>query len=226
MSDFTKLLQIADSETIRESSELPKVQLHKWLVLGQTEYVCRFGTLSDGHEKITDSQRYGQAIKEMYYLALNIKGQKAVAKRAQAKLIRAEAKLANALSEADRLDAEADKEEAESQLASALVTVEDQMRMVKTYEQVRRELGPIVEAQYPEGIEQAELDNWTAVYKYRMEAEKTPGMARQLTFNIPLPPEEKAKLGIQYGRMDSVAPLLISDEKRAISLIEHKKEEK
>lgn len=216
MSDFSKLLELADSDTIRESAELPKVQLHKWLVLGQTEYVCRYGTLSDGHEKITDAQRYSQAIKEMYYLAQNIKGQKAVAMRAQAKLLRAKAKIAK--DAAEELEIKADIEEAEAQLASALVTVEDQMRMVRTYEQVRRELGPKVEAQYPEGMEQAELDNWTAVYRYRMEAEKVPGMARQLTFNVPLPPEEKAKLGIQYGRMDSIAPLLVADELKLIEI--------
>lgn len=222
MSDYERLLTLADSDEVTKGAELPKVKLHKWLVLGQTDWVCRYGTLSDGHEKITDAQRYPQAIKELYYLSLNIKGQKAVAKRAQAKLMRAEARLAMASDTADILECEADKEEAEAQLASALVTVEDQMRMVRSYHKVIAELGPKVEAQYPEGMEQAERDNWTAVYRYRMEMEKTPGFARQQTNNIPLPPEEKAKLGIQYGRMDSIAPLIVADERKAVELLPRK----
>lgn len=221
MSDYNKLLDLVNSETVQLGTQLPKVQLHKWLVLGQTEYVCKYGTLSDGHEKLTDSQRYAQSIKEMYTLSMAMRGQKSLAKRAQAKLLRAMDKLENAESPADILDAEADKEDAETQLASALVSVEDQMRMIKAYDAVRRELAPTVEAQYPHGIEQAELDNWKAVAEYRTIMEQTPGMQRQHMFNVPLPPMEKAKLGLTYGRNDMVAPLIVHDKEKILALTEN-----
>lgn len=220
MSDYDKILSLVNSDTVELGADLPKVTLHKWLTLSMTNFVVKYGCLSDGHEKITDSQRYAQAIREMYGMAQGIKQQRATAKRAQAKLLRAKEQLEIAKSTADRLDAEADLEDAENLLASALVTLREQMRVLNAFDEVRRELGPKVEAQYPEGIEQAELDNWTAVYKYRMEAEKVPGMARQLTSNVPLPPEVKAELGIKYGRMDSIAPLLIANPQ--LSIVETK----
>lgn len=210
MSDFTKLIALTEDETVKFSIELPK-ELHKTLILGQSRYTCRYGTLSDGHEKITPAQRYFGAIREMYALSQNIQSQKAVALEAQADLMDEEAALRHASHESEKLRHEAGILRARMRLTGALVTVEDQMRMLDEYNRIRLELKDEVEAKYPEGIEQAEKDNWEAVYKYRMLKEKTPGLARERTDNIPLDPITKAALGLQHGRIDSVAPLQISD---------------
>lgn len=102
--------------------------------------------------------------------------------------------------------------------------VNDQLRILNAFQEVRYELQDKVRQQYPEGIEQSESDNWTAVYKYRMLKEKTPGLARQQTDNIPLDPTTKAKLGYEYGRIDSIAPLAISDEKKLLQIEQEKNE--
>jgi hypothetical protein len=44
--------------------------------------------------------------------------------------------------------------------------------------------------------------------------------------NIPMPVEEKAKLGVKFQRQDMVAPLIISDERKAneIARLNHGKD--
>lgn len=218
MNSLEKLEELIDGKDVQEGLDLPKIYLHKWLTLGQTKYVCEFGTLSDGHEKITPSQRYAQAIKEQYNLCQSMAGQKALAMDAQADLLDAEEALYKAVSVQDKLRARAKKLNAQTRLSGALVTVEDQLRMLEVYVKVRQELGPMVEAQYPEGIEQAEPDNWTAVAEYRSAKEKTPGLPREIMSNLPLNPRLKAALGIALGRPDMVAPLMISDKQEIAQL--------
>lgn len=214
MEAYDKLISLVENDSVKQGAELPKIYLHKWLVLGQTEHVCRHGTLSDGHEKLTDSQRYAQALKEWYSLALNIRSQKTIAKRAQADLIDAEEKLTEAVKDSAILRAEADKEDAETRLLTALVTVEDQMRMVRVYESEVKKLKSAVEKQYPKGIEQAEVDNWNTVANYRML--KNPGGER--LDNVPLSPVDKAKIGLKYKRTDALAPLMVIDAPAFIQL--------
>lgn len=223
MDVFEKISAITDSDLVNEGADLPKVYLHKWLVLGQTEHVCRYGTLSDGHEKITPSQRYAQAIKEMYHIALNMRDQRAVAMEAKADLMEAREALETAKTEAEKLRSQAKLQRAETRLMSALVTIEDQQRMLRTYDSVRKELGPEVEAMYPEGIEQAEPANWQAVAEYRSIKERVPGVAKERLDNIPLDPVHKAKLGVHLGRLDAIAPLMVT-HREALGQIEESKQ--
>lgn len=212
MDAYSELLALTDSGVIQEGTDLPKVQLHKWLVLGQTEYVCKYGTLSDGHEKLTAAQRYSQALKEWYYLALNVRSQRSLAKRAQADLLEALDRKDGAIKVTDKLRAEADVEDAETRLLTALSTVQDQMRMIKVYAEEAAKLREQVETRYPGGIEEAEPDNWEAVARYRLTKEQTQGMARERLDNVPLPPEKKAEIGYEAHRVDAIAPLLIADQ--------------
>jgi hypothetical protein len=205
MSDYDKLLQLTSDDTVELATGFKEL-LHKKLVLGQTRHVCKHGTLSEGHEKITDSQRYYQAIKEMYYLGNNIRMQKAAAMIAQADLLEATTELKEAKTTAQELRAEAKIMIAQNSLTTALVTVEDQMRMLDEYNRIRKELGPAVDAKYPEGIEQAEQDNWTAVAEYRRLK------GEQRMDNIPLSPEHKAKLGLDWKRGDMLAAAAVRNK--------------
>lgn len=214
MGDYEKLIELTESPEVQEGVDLPKVQLHKWLVLGQTEYLCEYGTLSDGHEKLTDAQKYAQALKEQYYLAVNMALQKSVGMEAQADILEAEEELEKEdLSPSKRLRLEAKLNRARANMLSALTMIEDQTRMIKFYAKKAAELKPKVEAQYPRGIEQAEADNWSAVFEYRMKKGGGHGIGERVD-NVPLDPYTKARLGVKYGRPDAVAPLAVSEKER------------
>lgn len=190
--------------------------LHTHLVLGQTRWVCRYGTLSDAHEHITPAQRYYQAIKMRFHLSESILSQKAVAMKAQANLMDAIDLMKKVKKPSDKLRAEAAKTEAENSLRSSLITIEDQERMVDEYTKVINELGPEVEARYPGGIEQAEPDNWEAVAKYRAKLQKM-GRESNPHFAV-LDPFRKAEIGVETGTGELTAWLGISEE-RAIKEI-------
>lgn len=195
-------------------------QLHKWLVLSQTRYVCRNGTLSDGHDKITPSQRYSQAIKEMYFIARSILLEEALEKEAKAELLQVdrEASMNGNLDEVCLLKRQARAIRAELKLSEAKVNMSDKLRMLDEYNKVRLELEPEVVAKYPEGIEQAEEDNWKAIAKLKNIRSQTPGLGREMMTNVPLPQDEKFKLGLEYERPDMMAPLIVSDERKALQL--------
>lgn len=197
MNDYEKLLKLTDDNRVTLGTKL-KDLLHTHLILGQSRYVCRYGTLSDGHEKITEAQRYTQAIKEAYNLACNIRSQRAVAMEAQADLMDATEELEAATKPSQKLRAEAKVMKANEKLLGALVTVEDQLRMVDEYTKIILELAPIVEAKYPGGIEQAEEDNWKAVAEYRAKRQNL-GHNDNIHF-VPLNPQVKAELGLELGR--------------------------
>jgi hypothetical protein len=213
MNYLDKLTEIASDSRI-ELAQSFKELIHKKLVLGQSRYLCRFGTLSDGHEKITPAQRYFQAIKEMWYIGNNIRTNEANALNFQADLTEAEQSLENATTDVQKLRARAKKIHAETSLISALVQIEDQVRMLDEYNKIRLELEPEVDAKYPGGIEQSERDSWLAVAEYRRMVEETPGMARQLMSNVPLDPVVKANLGISWGRQDMIAPMVVAEQKQ------------
>jgi len=222
MTEYEKILKLTDSNLVQLGTEF-KNHLHTHLQLGQSRWVCRYGTLSDGHEKITSAQRYYQAIKEIYFLSRNISQQKALAMLAQADLMDAEIGLGQITSPPDVLRLKAKLLQAQEKLISSLVTIEDQMRMVDEYNKVRLELKDEVERKYPEGIEQAEQDNWEAVYKYRIFKSQTPGLIRESTSNVPLPPEVKAQLGVECNRHDSMAPLAITNPSKLFIMLKDKK---
>jgi hypothetical protein len=221
MHEFDKLIELTSDERVELGTSFKEL-LHKELCLGMTRYVCRYGTLSDGHEKLTDAQRYYQAIREMYNRAHEVQSQKAAAMEAQADLLDAEEDLARAINTPAKLRAEAAIMRAHGRLVTSLVTVEDILRQLDEFNKVRLELKKSVQAQYPEGIEQAEEDNWKAVMKYR-HLKRSLGYGPELT-HVPLAPEVKAQLGFELGRPELTAWLAIQDEKKALQLIQQEEQ--
>jgi len=215
MNDYEKLVKLTEDSRVGLGERLKEL-LHTHLVLGQTRYVCRYGTLSDGHEKITEAQRYYQAIKELYTISCNIKSQRVLSMEAQADLMDAEERLQSAKKPSEKLRAEAAVMQANNRLMGALINVEDQMRMVDEYTKVITELAPIVEAKYPTGIEQAEEDNWKAVAEYRARRQAM-GHNDNIHF-VPLSPQAKAEVGLDYGRPELQLWTAIKDKEQVLKL--------
>jgi hypothetical protein len=211
---YNKILTLAENETVKLADSF-REKLHTHLVLTQTRHMCRHGTLSEGHEKLTSSQRYFQAIREMYYLSQSICNAKIEAKLSQADYIEAKESLEKADTVSKRLRAEAQIERAESKMMGQLVTVEDLTRMLDEYNKIRLELEPEVMAKYPNGIEQAEQENWEAVARYRV----IKGGNERLD-NLPISPERKAELAFELGRQDLLAAYFIKNEIKAREMIE------
>lgn len=195
MSEFDKVLNLTKDQLIDLSLSF-KNDLHKELCLGQTRFVCRYGTLSDGHDTgITDAQRYYSAKKQAWFISNEIIRIKAQAKIAQAELLEAEQELKLADTRIKELKAEAKVELAKQKITNCLVSVEDSLRQLDEYHQVIKELQESVRDKYPKGIEQAELDNWKSVAEYK-SFQKQIGSKEVLT-HLPLPAEEKAKIGVE-----------------------------
>jgi len=211
------ILKITSDERVELGVQMKEL-LNKELCLGMTRWVCRHGTLSDGFEKITPAQKYYQAIREVYNLSNNIRGNKAQALKAHADLLDAQEALALAEKPSQKLRAEADVMIATDRIAYLLVHVEDQMRQLDEFYKVYKELQPEVRAKYPEGIEQAEEDNWQAVAQYRLIKAQTPDLHKADMAAVPLPYETKAKYGLQFQRPDMMAPMILSDEKKMTEL--------
>lgn len=209
--EFDKILEFSDNELVSLAKDF-KNEIGKNLALGMTAYQCKYGTLAEGHEKLTDAQRYFQSIKEMWYVGNNISDQKAIAMEAQADLIEAEEALAHAESKAQELRAESKILRAKTRLTQCLVQIEDSMRCLKAFDEVRRELKPVVEQKYPLGIEQAEEDNWTAVAKYRA-FKRAIGYNENLT-HIPLTPKKKEEISEQFQIHDFKAVPIALDKKK------------
>ena len=212
---YKDIVDIVDSPLVKLSKEFEKL-INKELCLGQTRYVCRYGTLSDGHDKITDAQRYYQAIREMYSLAQEMNLKKVLAMRAEADLMDAQDKLPQAAKGSEKLRVEADILDAQTRLNGALTQLKDQYRMLDEYNNVRQELEPIVRKQYPEGIEQAEPDNWKAVGEY-WALKRQMGVYNAPLTPIPLEPTEKARLGVKTNMPELFAALLIKDQSKIIN---------
>ena len=217
MNIYDKLLELTASDTIQLAGEF-RNSIGKELVLGQTRYMCRNGTLSAGHEIVSDSATYYQAIKEMHTLASNMRNMRAQAKINQAKIIRAQKKLDAAVELEDKLEAEGELAMAQEALFGNLSTCEDQTRMLDEYNKIRLELKPIIDAKYPEGIEQAEKDRWTAVLKHRI-IQRQAGLQQHLT-HVPMDKETAARIGYETGNVDLISWLQVSDPKKAIEVAE------
>lgn len=193
--------------------------LNKKLVLGQTRWVCRYGTLGDGHEHLSDAQRYFQAIKEAYYIACSLKRLEATRLKIEADLLEAEILIECKESRVTQLRGASAKKLAELAMIENQVTEQDLTRMLDEYNKIIEELGPAVDAKYPEGIEQAEKDHWENVFKYRMVKSLDP-RNRETVSNVPLPPEDKARLGSKYHRIDALAHLSVTDEPKYLQILE------
>lgn len=220
MTEITKIDELTQSELVKTAEEF-RIRLHKDLCLGQTRYVCRYGTLSDGHEKLTPAQRYYQAIREMYHLAQSIKNNQLDARLAEADLIEAQEKMLEHLSAAEKIRTQVAIDRAQLKLQNSLTHAEDLMRQLDEFNNVRLELKTEVEAKYPNGIEQAEPDNWAAVARYRYLKGNVDRMD-----NIPMSPEKKAELGFEYKRQDMIAPLIVGNEPKAREFLAEKSKDK
>lgn len=224
MSNFLEIKELATADIVRDSTAFADTMLHKWLTLGQTRYVCRYGTLSDGHEKLTDAQKYASAIKEMYFLAQNMESMHSDAMEYNADLLEAEEMLHKSdINTPAYFRALAKKLRAERRIKTNLITIKDQFRMLDEYNKIRLELKPKVEDKYA-SIEDAEFDNWKAVAEYRMLKQDGTGQLERLD-NIPMSEIEKAKLGYDYKRADAMAPLIISNQQE-FNLLENTDPEK
>lgn len=196
--EFKRIFEITSDQKIGLADELKQL-LHTELCMGMTRFVCRYGTLGDGFEKLTDAQKYYQAVKEVYVRSCELKRSRANAKRAYAEYIEAKAELAQADNEIKRLKAESKVELAELSALELLVHAEDTLRQMDEFNKVRLELQDSVRAQYPEGIEQAEPDSWKAVMEYRLSKLGMPGENYNFS-SIPLPLEEKQKIGLEFEK--------------------------
>lgn len=189
--EFDKLFEVTSDTKIGLADEIKEL-LHTELCMGMTRFVCRFGTLGDGFEKLTDAQKYYQAVKETYVRACELRRAKANAKKAYAEFLEAKAELSQADNEIKKLKCESKLELAELSAMELLVHAEDTLRQLDEFNKVRLELQERVRTQYPGGIEQAEPDNWKAVMQYRLN-----NVPHTLS-SIPLPLEEKQKIGLEF----------------------------
>ena len=221
MNTFEKIIEIGKDDRIKLGSKMREL-LHKELFPGMTRYVCRNGTLSDGFEKITPAQRYAQATKEIYIRSCEVKRLQSQAKINQAILIKAEKKLKiNRLLKlikipVDTLTAEANVEIAQENLLGNLVSCEDTLRQLDEFSKVRKELQTEVLSKYPNGLEDAEEDNWKAVARYRADM-RLLGYDNQPQ-HVPLEMHEKAKIGLETG-ISEYKLFLEHSESNAISIL-------
>jgi hypothetical protein len=169
-----------------------------------TKYVCRYGTLSDGHDKITESQIYYQAIREAYQRAQTMRDYKCVALESQADQMDALNLLEQSVNKSDKLRAEAKLIRATASLQNSLVQAEDCKRQMDEFLLVVSELQESIRAKYPNGIEQAEPDNWKAVAEYKAAMQEITGISQHLN-HLPMPQKIKASLGIDLGKPEMVA---------------------
>lgn len=173
-----------------------KEKIGKDFVLGQTRYMCRWGTLSDGHGHL-GIFRYPQALKEAYSIAQGIISNKAEMMKAEADLLDAESAKRKAWTKSSKLRAEANLMMAKNRIVSLKVTLGEQATMLDEYLSVAAELKPEWESRFPGGIEQAEAEHWETYGKYLLEKRKH-GYAQDVT-HLPLDPIAKAKLGLKYS---------------------------
>lgn len=214
MTCLTKIKKITHSKTVKKGLGFKEL-INKELMLGQSRFVCRWGTLSDGHDKITDAQRYYQAIREMYSLSNEMQINFARAMEAQADLLEAEELKEVSMCPKDTLRAMAKVLFAETKLENLYITIQDQSRMLDEYDRVRAELQDSVRAKYPEGIEQAELENWLAVAGSWI-MKKAAGAPSAPLNHLPLPPDLKAKMGAESGASEMTTWYLLQNRQEIV----------
>lgn len=218
MTEFDKILEISNDERVSLGLEAKEL-MHKWLMLGMSRYVCRHGTLSEGHEKLTPAQQYAQCYKEIWARANEIMLQKANALEARADLLEAEEELSTASTEPNKMRAEAKVLRAKQRLTSCAVNMEDSMRQLDEFNKVRIELKDKVEAAYPMGLEQAEPENWATVARYRASIERATGQAQNLR-HVPLDSQTKAEIGMRLHNGELLVHKSIEDPKGLQEMIQ------
>ena len=191
---YDKILELANGEDVKLAASF-REDLNKEIAIGMTNYMIVNGSLSEGHEKLTKAQRYYQSKKEMLALSDSITYQKISSMEAQADLLDANDMIEE--KESDKLRKKAAILKAELKLTSALISMEDLTRQLKAFNSVRIQLMGYVKNRYPNGIEQAEHDNWSAVLEYRIRNGES---AR----NVPMSSIDKAIYGIKNNRPDLV----------------------
>lgn len=180
------LIKLDKDERVKEGQELRSL-LRKDFTLGMTRYVCRNGTLGEGHECLTLAEKYAQSCREYYTRAFEASTQSAQAKKFYASYLKAKDKYEQAYETggaAARLEAEAEMELAQLSLMRAEDNAKDLMDQLDEFRKVMHELRPKFREMYPEGVEQAEPDNWQNRLSYRMSVGKE-------VQSIPLPEKEK-----------------------------------
>lgn len=197
-----EVLKLTDSEHVELADSFKKL-LHTELVFGMTKYVCRNGTLSDGHERITEAQIYYQALREAYNRAETMRDLKCAALEAHADHLDAVQLMDQAVTQQEKLRSEAKLIRATASIQRALVQAEDCKRQLDEFLSVVNELQDKVRLKYPGGIEQAEPDNWKAVAEYRASMQEITGVSQHLS-HLPLPMKEKAELGLMLGKAELV----------------------
>lgn len=211
MDFYLEIEKISNDEKVTLGKKMSEL-LNKELCLGMTRYQVRNGSLSEGHEKITDAQRYYQCIREMYYLSSSIRDSKANSMIAQADLLDAKKEYEIAIEHSQKLRAEAKILRAEEKLFCNLVQMQDSMRILDEFTKVYYELKPIIDKKYPNGIEQSEPDNWEAVLKYRIAKNKMHDS--NFVCHVPMDKYKKAKIGLNYGAPEAAIWLATSDEEK------------
>ena len=214
MSDYDTLVGLINDERIDAGLATNK-DLGVKFCLSMTRYAWRYGTLSEGHERITDAQRYFAANREIYSISNGLEEQRFAAMTAKADLLEAEAMPTE--TEVQKLRAAAAIGQAKARIRRALDNCQDALRGLDEMCRVKNELEAAVMAKYPQGIEQAEPDNWRAIAEYRI-AKQLPGQAPYPLDSIPMPAEHKARLGAHYGRPDAMAALAIANSQALTAL--------
>jgi hypothetical protein len=177
-----------------------------------SKWVCRHGTLGEGHENGFDvGLVYPQALREIYNRLFEVSRHVANVKKSKAKLIRAQRALQGATNEADKLDAEANLELANLEMMSAYDCAVDLKAQLDEFQAVANELQDEFRKKYPEGLEQAQPIVWKKVLHYRLMTNIDPKP-------IPLPQEQKANIGAESGRMDLIAAYAVSNPQGAALL--------
>lgn len=218
MSELQKTKELLSDHKIDESLNLRDL-LNKEFCLGMTRYVCRFGTLGEGHEQVTDAQRYYQSIKEVYTRAVTLVQMRASLLDLEAELLEVEEMPEGKKSQV--LRKEAARMRAELKLKTTKIEIEDTFRQLDEFDKVRRELAPKVKQKYPHGIEQAEADNWKAIARLRQLKDPKSNLS-----NIPLSDQDRWDLADEIGRMDLKAIKLVREPESMKKLMEKINEQK
>jgi hypothetical protein len=206
--DLEQVEQISASDLVTSSAEFANKHINKWLHIHQTKYVTLYGTLSDGHGRITAAQIYSGALREAYSTAQSIETCAINAKRAYAKMLKAQDQINKAENEWDKIQAECDLLEAEKAMEGQRLNAESLKYMLEAHTEVINKLGPSVTAQYS-SFEASEKDNWMQTAKYWND-EKKSGYIKQMQ-SLPLDPMSKAKLGIETHNPEMTLWLKHSD---------------
>lgn len=208
-SNFKTLLSITHDGPVlaKEMKEL----LSKELCLGMTRHVCRHGTLGEGFDKLTDSQKYYQSLREVYTRSNELARLRARAKQSHADYLEAVHENETAKTEIEKLRSIAKLELAELSSFELLVTAEDTLRQLDEFQKVRMELQDKVRMKYPEGIEQAEPDNWQSVAQYWATKKQLGALNSPLT-TLPLPAEKLAELANDMGMPELFASTVVREQ--------------